>query len=249
MKPELRIADSKAALMGQAADLLVDAAGQSIAERGRWLWALAGGSTPKGAYELLAQAPRRDQIDWSKVWVFWGDERCVPPSDPDSNYGMARAALLRHVPIPEAQVCRMRGELAPESAAHLYVRDLRAIFSLEERQWPVFDTMLLGLGADGHTASLFPGSDVLERRETIAAETWVAKLGAFRLTLTAETINRARQVVFLVAGEDKASVVRAIAAGKPGEAAAYPAARIKPAAPAVWLLDQAAASQLPGASS
>lgn len=248
MKPELRVAASKSALMEAAADLLAEAAARSIAERGRWLWALAGGSTPRGAYELLAREPRRSRIDWSKVWVFWGDERCVPPGDPDSNYGMARDALLRHVPIPEGQVCRMRGELAPESAAHLYVRDLRAVFGVGGRQWPVFDTILLGLGADGHTASLFPGSDVLERRETIAAETWVAKLNAFRLTLTAETINRARQVIFLVAGADKAPVVRAIAAGRPGEAAAYPAARIRPAAPAVWLLDEAAAGELPAGS-
>ena len=240
MKPHITVYPDRAALMAGAADILVAAASQAIAERGRWTWALSGGSTPEGVYALLGTAPRRDRLDWSKAYVFWGDERCVPPSDPQSNYGMARRALLDHVPIPAANIYRIRGELAPETAAQLYGRAIQDCFGLERRQWPQFDTMLLGLGADGHTASLFPGSDILERHESLVAETWAASMGQYRVSLTLPTINAARDKVFLVAGADKASVVREIVQAT-GRVAEYPAARIEGAR---WLLDAAAAAEL-----
>ncbi len=240
MQPQITVYPDRAALMAGAADTLVAAAQQAIAERGRWTWALAGGSTPEGVYALLGAAPRRDQLDWSRVFIFWGDERCVPPADEQSNYGMARRALLDRVPIPAANIHRMRGELAPESAAHLYGRDIRAVFDIDGHQWPQFDTMLLGLGADGHTASLFPGSDILERHESLVAETWVAKLSQYRISLTMPTINAARDKLFLVAGADKATVVREIVQAT-GKVAEYPAARIQAAR---WLLDAAAAAEL-----
>lgn len=248
MRAKVVMYPDQTSLMAGAAERLVAEAQAAIAERGRWMWALAGGSTPKGAYELLAQEPHRSQIDWSRVHVFWGDERCVPPDHAESNYAMAYAALLKHVSIPEQQIHRLRGELAPETAAQLYERELREAFDLADvggQQWPIFDTVLLGLGGDGHTASLFPDTAVLEHCSSIVAETWVPKLQASRLTLTLPTLNQARQVLFLVAGSDKAPVVKAIIAGAPEEQAAFPAARVKTRTPAHWLLDSAAAQQLP----
>ena len=240
MQPQITVYPDRTALMAGAADALVAAGRQAIAARGRWTWALSGGSTPEGVYALLGAAPRRDQLDWAKVFVFWGDERCVPPTDAQSNYGMAKRALLDHVPIPDANIYRMRGELAPESAAHLYGRDLRAVFGIDGHQWPQFDTILLGLGPDGHTASLFPGSDILERHESLVAETWVAKMSQYRISLTLPTINAACDKIFLVAGADKAAVVREIVQAT-GNVAEYPAARVQAAR---WLLDAAAAAEL-----
>lgn len=243
MKPEIHVYDDSAAFVAAAADRLVAAAQHAITERGRWTWVLSGGSTPRPVYEALGQTPRRDQIDWHKTYLFWGDERCVGPNDDQSNYGMAFDALIKHVPIPEGNVHRIRGELAPETAAHLYGRELRAFFDIQRNQWPIFDTVLLGLGPDGHTASLFPGCDILERHEVLVAETWVSSFKQFRISLSLNTLNAARQIIFLVRGSDKASIVHEVIED-PQAGKQYPAARIKPATPLIWLLDQAAAAEL-----
>ena len=233
MQPRTTIYPTRDLLMAGAADGLVAAAGQAIAERGRWRWVLAGGSTPEAVYRLLAQAPRREQIDWARVQVWWGDERCVPPDDHDSNFGMARRALLDHVAIPASNIHRMRGELPPAEAAQEYIAQMRAAFG-NDGTWPSFDTILLGIGNDGHTASLFPASDILGRSDVAVAATWVAKLNAHRISLTYPTINAARDTIFLVAGADKAPIVQAILGGTGNE---YPAAQV---ANARWLLDAAA---------
>ena len=236
MEVHTAIHADRAALMAGAADSLVDAAKESIAERGRWMWALSGGSTPETVYQLLAAEPYRSQINWNRVHVFWGDERCVPPEHKDSNYGMARRALLDHVPLPPENIRRIRGELSPQEAADDYIEQLRRAFGLGRMEMPVFDTVLLGLGADGHTASLFPDTEILRRTDVPVAVARVAKLDANRISLTYPAINAAREILFLVSGADKAPVVQAILGGK-GEQ--YPAAAIRNAA---WLLDAEAAA-------
>ncbi|KPL90678.1 hypothetical protein SE18_05765 [Herpetosiphon geysericola] len=223
-----------------AADRLVAEAQTAIAERGRWIIALSGGSTPKALFELLASPQYLHKITWGRTFLFWGDERCVGPDDAQSNYRMTKIALIDHIPIPVANVLRIRGELAPESAANLYAHEIKRIFGLAEGQLPQFDTMLLGLGNDGHTASLFPESDILGRDDVLVAETWVAKLKQYRISLTAPVINNARSKLFLAAGDDKASVIRELLE-QTGNYQNYPASLIRNAD---WLIDQAAASQL-----
>jgi len=236
MEVHTAIHADRAALMAGAADSLAAAAQESIAERGRWMWALSGGSTPEAVYTLLAAEPYRSQINWNRVHLFWGDERCVPPEHPDSNYGMAKRALLDHVPLPPENIRRIRGELSPTEAAEDYIEQLRRAFGLGRTEMPVFDTVLLGLGADGHTASLFPDTEILRRTDVPVAVARVAKLNATRISLTYPAINAAREILFLVSGADKAPVVAAIIGGQ-GEQ--YPAAAIRNAA---WLLDAEAAS-------
>lgn len=238
MSPQISIFPTRDALMHAAAEQVVNQSVQAIAQHGRWTWALSGGSTPKALYELLASDAYRQRIDWHNTHVFWGDERCVPPDDEQSNYRMAKLAMLDHVPIPADHIHRMRGELAPETAAHLYAREIRAAFDLDAGQFPTFDTIMLGMGPDGHTASLFPDSDILERHEAIVAETWVAKFKQYRISLTFNAINHATHTVFLVAGADKAPVVKAILHDQQTH---YPAARIKQA---TWLLDAEAAAEM-----
>ncbi|WP_054533476.1 6-phosphogluconolactonase [Herpetosiphon geysericola] len=236
----LQIAPSREELMILAADRLVAEAQTAIAERGRWIIALSGGSTPKALFELLASPQYLHKITWGRTFLFWGDERCVGPDDAQSNYRMTKIALIDHIPIPVANVLRIRGELAPESAANLYAHEIKRIFGLAEGQLPQFDTMLLGLGNDGHTASLFPESDILGRDDVLVAETWVAKLKQYRISLTAPVINNARSKLFLAAGDDKASVIRELLE-QTGNYQNYPASLIRNAD---WLIDQAAASQL-----
>ncbi len=231
----------KAALMAAAADLLTIAAQHALSTRGRWTFALAGGSTPRGVYQLLATAPRRDAIDWSRTYVFWGDERCVPPTDAQSNYRMAMETLLSHVPIPEANVFRMQGEDEPQAAVAAYAQQLQQVFNLQAHERPVFDTILLGMGPDGHTASLFPNTALLAAEEPNVVVGWVPQQQQQRISLTLPVLNAARGVIFLVAGADKAPVVQAVLEQHDQQ---YPAARVQPAAGAQWLLDQAAASAL-----
>ncbi|MFD3162983.1 6-phosphogluconolactonase [Herpetosiphon sp. NSE202] len=236
----LQIAPSREELMILAADRLVAEAQTAIAERGRWIIALSGGSTPKALFELLASPQYLHKITWGRAFLFWGDERCVGPDDLQSNYRMTKIALIDHIPIPVANVLRIRGELASESAASLYAHEIKRIFGLAEGQLPQFDTMLLGLGNDGHTASLFPESDILGRDDVLVAETWVAKLKQYRISLTAPVINNARSKLFLAAGADKANVIRELLE-QTGNYQNYPASLIRNAD---WLIDQAAASQL-----
>lgn len=213
-------------------------AAEAIEERGRFAVVLAGGSTPKAAYEILAR-DYADRVDWSRVHVFFGDERTVPPEHEDSNYRMAREALLDHVPV--GGVHRMQAELPPDEAAAAYEEELRAFFRTEE--FPDFDLILLGIGGDGHTASLFPETSALEIHDRWVVANPVLKLETTRITLTVPVINAARAVYFLVAGEGKAEALREILGGAP-DPREYPASLIQPSNGPEWMLDRAAASLL-----
>jgi 6-phosphogluconolactonase len=199
---------------------------------------LAGGSTPKATYEILAR-DYADRIDWSKVHVFFGDERTVPPDHEDSNYRMAREALLNHVPV--GSIHRMRGELPPDEAAAAYEEELREFFGAEGL--PRFDLILLGIGGDGHTASLFPETSALEVHDRWVVANPVPKLDTTRITLTIPVINAARSVVFLVAGEDKAEALKEILEGD-ADPREYPARLIQPPGGPDWMLDRTAAGAL-----
>jgi 6-phosphogluconolactonase len=245
--PTIRVYDDAGALAQAAAVIFVEAARDAVARRGAYFVALSGGSTPRALFHLLAQPPYREQVDWSRTHVFWGDERCVPPNDPESNYRMAREALLFHVPIPAHQVYRMPGESAdPAAGAALYEMTMRRAFALAPGEQPRFDLILLGMGPDGHTASLFPHTSALHITDRLVVANAVEKLGMTRLTLTAPAINHAALVVFLVAGADKAETLAAVLQG-PRRPEDLPAQLIAPTAGAVlWLVDRAAAAQLQG---
>jgi 6-phosphogluconolactonase len=213
----------------------------AIAERGSFTVALAGGSTPEATYEILA----RDYAggpDWSKVHVFFGDERTVPPDHEDSNYRMAQRTLLSHVPV--GSVHRMRGELPPAEAAAAYEEELRGFFGTSDEP-PSLDLILLGIGDDGHTASLFPETSALEIHDRWVVANPVLKLETTRLTLTVPVINAARAVNFLVAGEGKAEALKEILEGE-ADPREYPAKLIRPEGGPVWMVDRAAAKFLQG---
>lgn len=224
------------------AEQWVALASQAIHEHGRFSVALAGGSTPRPLYELLASSDFRTQLDWAHCEVFFGDERCVPPDDARSNFRMAADALLKHVPLPAAQLHRMRGEADPPAAAYAYARELAAAFRTS--QAPRFDLILLGLGENGHTASLFPGSAALhETRRWVVAQ-YLEVQNAWRLTLTRPVLNAAAQLWVLACGEAKAEVVQRVLEGAyepevlPAQYLAANAGRL------VWWLDTAAAARL-----
>jgi 6-phosphogluconolactonase len=187
-----------------AALRFMELARAGVETNGRFSVALAGGSTPRRIYELLAGGDFAAQLDWSSVHIFFGDERCVPPDHADSNYRMANEALLSRVPLPEANVHRMRGEGDAVANARLYEDELRGYFG-DDAAWPEFDLVMLGMGDDGHTASLFPGTHALDVRAAWVTANWVEKFDAYRVTLTAPAINHARQVMFIVTGAGKAA--------------------------------------------
>ncbi len=239
---EVRVLPDLATLSAEAAGEVTRAAGEAVAARGAFAIALAGGSTPSALYALLADPSREAfrRMPWSRTHVFFGDERHVPPDHPDSNYRMAHEALLSKVPVPPGQVHRIRAELEPAQAAAEYERELRRFFGSD----PAFDLVLLGMGADGHTASLFPGTTALEERERWVAASWVQKLGANRITLTLPILGQARALVFLVAGADKAGALeRVLSPSSAGES--LPASRVRPVrGRLLWLVDRAAAERL-----
>lgn len=216
------------------AEYVVLAASEAIAARGRFVLALAGGSTPREAYRLLAGPGPAGRIDWSRVHVFWGDERCVPPDDPASNYRMAREALLDHVPIPDNQVHRMRGEDPPAMAAAAYEAELRECFGGSPR----FDLALLGLGDDGHFASVFPGTPAVHVVERWVLAQYVPRVGQWRIALTPPVFAACARVAFVVAGCAKAPALRAALGGD----ATVPAgmARGWREADVTWFVDEAA---------
>ena len=226
----------KERLAAAAARFFVERAMRAIDGTGRFAVALAGGSSPQRAYELLADT-YRDDLDWNRVQVFFGDERGVPPDHEDSNYRMANEALLSRVPV--GTVHRMRGELPPSEAAADYERELRGFFGGP----PVFDLVMLGIGEDGHTASLFPRTPALDETDRFAVENPVEKLGTTRITLTAPTINAARNVAFLVSGGDKAEALKEILEGD-ADPRDYPAKLIRPSGDPAWMVDRAAARLL-----
>lgn len=231
-----------------AAETMAVRAAESIRERGRFVVALSGGSTPLSLFELLASPPFASKIDWRHVHICWGDERSVPPDDARSNYRMACDALLDHVPIPEAHIHRMRGEDVPERAAAAYEAELRALFDGSEAydEFPSLDLILLGLGTDGHTASLFPSGSALREQSRWVVADYVESVSMWRITLTLPLINASRYVLFLVAGAEKADVVQRILAA-PGFAPSLPAALVVPARGLLrWILDGAAAEKASG---
>jgi 6-phosphogluconolactonase len=232
MMPEIVELPDPSALAREAADRFVTLARSAIASHGRFAVALSGGSTSKPSYEQLVTQP----IEWQRVHVFWGDERCVPPDHPESNYGMARRALLSHIDIPAQNVHRLKGELDPAQAAQQYEDELRAILGTRPR----FDLVLLGMGADAHTASLFPGTSALREQQRWVVAQYVDKLQAMRLTLTPPIINEAANVVFLIAGSDKAAALRSVWHA-PYDPDRFPAQIVAPATGRViWLVDRAA---------
>jgi 6-phosphogluconolactonase len=201
--------------------------------------ALSGGSTPIRLHELLVAA---EGIDWSRVHVYWGDERMVPPDDEDSNFRMAKETLLDHVGIPSVQIHRMRGELDPGEAAEEYERTLGETFGVDHPDVPRFDLVILGVGADGHTGSLFPGTTAVDEQERWVAATYVPQMQMWRVTLTYPVFNAARTTLALVSGESKAEAIRRIF--DPNEQDKPPAAYVRPEGQMIWLLDEAAAAQL-----
>ncbi len=228
-----------AAVAQTAADRFVALARSACAARGRFTVALSGGSTPKAMLARLVDQP----IEWTRVHVFWGDERCVPPDHADSNYRMACDALLNHVPIPPANVHRLAGELDPALAARQYEAELRSVFGTVD--WPRFDLIWLGLGTDAHTASLFPGTGAIHEQRRWVIGHFVEKLQAQRLTLTPPVINQAEQVIFLVTGADKAAALQSVWSHTPIDPDRLPAQIIRPVAGTLtWLIDRAAAAQL-----
>ena len=228
-----------------AAGLFLEVGKQAIAERNRFLVALSGGSTPKALYSILANDKYAQQLDWSKVHFLFGDERSVPPTHADSNFAMANAILFSPLHIPSAQIHRMRGEDPPETAAAQYETTLRHLTAAVPGQWPRLDLVLLGMGDDGHTASLFPDTASLTEQTRWVVPSTSPQGTRARVTLTLGVINHASVVLFLVAGRNKAAVVRRVLEQRPGDPGPYPAALIRPeTGRLLWYLDRAAASEL-----
>lgn len=241
--PDLHILPTPEEMAREAAKLVVNLAAERVQAQGRFTIALAGGSTPRLLYRTLASSPFAEDAPWDCWHLFWGDERCVPPDHPDSNYRMAREALLDSVPIPEDQVHRIRGELPPATAAEQYESLLRRQF---DKDLPAFDLVLLGVGEDGHTASLFPGTDALENEQQLVTANWVPHLQVHRVTFTLLLINAAATVVFLATDGSKSEAIGRILNPSPGSSP-LPAGRVRPASGvAHWFLTTAAASQLTG---
>ena len=230
-------------LSQEAARYTVRLANQSIVTHGRFTIALAGGSTPKKLYALLASEPYRSQVDWGLVEVFWGDERCVPPDHPDSNFRMAQEELLSKVPIPASQIHRMPAELPDhDAAAQAYAAEIQRLFGTSGI--PHFDLIQLGMGPEGHTASLFPHQASLHEQQRLVMPVTTPKPPPDRLTFTPPLLNAARHVLFMVTGAEKADALHAILEGdyQPDE---YPAQIVRPTNGEVtWMLDTAAASKL-----
>jgi 6-phosphogluconolactonase len=225
----------------KAAVEFIGLANRSVGCSGRFVVALSGGSTPKSLYSLLASAEFRAQIPWAQIHFLWGDERCVPPDHPESNYRMTFESLLSKVPVPKENIHRIEAELEPEAAAERYEREIRECFRLSGAELPRFDLVLLGLGDDGHTASLFPGSQALEETGRLVVAIYVDKLKTYRITLTLPVLNHAANIFFLVAGESKAGVLRDVLQ----RSKSLPAQHIAPQnGRLVWFLHEAAASRL-----
>jgi 6-phosphogluconolactonase len=231
-----------AELAREAARRFADLAEFFTDDAGRFTVALSGGSTPKAMFQTLAETPFADALPWRSIYFFWGDERSVPPDHPDSNFRMANEALLSKVPIPRENIFRIQAEDEDhERAAANYSETLQTFFA-EER--PSLDLVLLGMGADGHTASLFPGTTALRVDDRPAVANYVEKFQSWRITLTADSINRARNIIFLVAGADKAPALKEVIRG-PRNPEQYPSQLIEPAHGALlWMVDEAAAKLL-----
>lgn len=239
---DLQVFDAAADVAGALADTFLNDAAEAIGQRGAFFVALAGGTTPKNAYALLAQEPRRSSVDWNHVFVYFGDERCVPPESPESNYKMASDAFLNAVPLADGHVHRMRGEDDPLQAA----RDYAELLIQTMGDLPRFDLVMLGMGPDGHTASLFPGTDPLADNDRLVRAPYVEKFSTYRITFTPRVINNARHVVIATEGLPKAPALYAVREG-PYDPLVHPIQIVEPAnGRLTWLVDRAAAAELPG---
>jgi 6-phosphogluconolactonase len=246
MKRKIRVFSDQSSLVQFAAGLILQEAAEAIVERGIFHFVLSGGSTPGPLYKYLARPEQREAIPWERTHFYWGDERCVPPNDTGSNYRQAKVLLLDHLPVLPERIHRMKGELSPEEAALEYTT-LLSTLGQGGQEWPRFDVVLLGMGDDGHTASLFPGGrqNDFDKRPVIPVTAHYGDRPSSRITLTPQVFNSARTILFLVVGEGKARAVEAVLAG-PDAPWEWPAQRIKPEEGLVyWLLDEAAASQIP----
>ena len=249
MTRALRIVADARAVAGEAATGLVSRALDATAARGRFTVALSGGSTPRLLYATLAArvdsaAPGTTAVPWDQLHLFWGDERAVPPSHPDSNFAVTRELLLAHLSVPDANVHRILAENAPVEAAADYETAIRRHFGLGPSDVPVFDLVYLGLGSDMHTASLVPGSPAVSERERLVVAPWVESLSAHRITMTPLVFNAARTVIFLVTGREKAPALKEVLETEP-DPERRPAQSIHPSpGELIWLVDEAAASTL-----
>ena len=241
MQTEVHQARSLDDLNRMAAERICTAAGQSIASHGSFTLVLAGGNTPRKLYELLAAPPYTDTMDWRNMHIFWGDERWVAPNHPDSNFNMATKSLLAKIDIPAANIHRMRTDLpTPEAAATAYEKELRYFFSNAAQKNPGLDMVLLGMGTDGHTASLFPDSPVLNITDRLVTAVRAPKASppVDRITLTLPALNKASDVLFLISGHEKIEILQSIVETPEGKGRLYPAARVRPRNRLVWLVAQ-----------
>ena len=242
---EVHILPDATAVAARAAHEIIAAATSAVAQKGSFSLVLAGGSTPKTLYQLLASDPLRSQLPWDKMVLLFGDERNVPPDHPDSNFRMANESMLSKVPIKREHVLRIKGEYKdPEKAAQEYEQTLRNFFQVRPAEFPRFDVVLLGMGNDGHTLSLFPGTKALQETRHLAVANWIGKLNAERITLTAPAVNHAARVIFMVTGADKAPALKSVLEG-PYEPEQLPSQLIQPLNGKLqWLVDTAAGSLL-----
>jgi 6-phosphogluconolactonase len=242
--PDIRKLTTPQELFEAAAEEVVRAANQAVTERGRFTIALSGGSTPKNLYTLLA-TNARTSLPWDRMYFFWSDERHVPPDDPESNYRMAEEAILSKIPVAAGNVFRVPAENPDAAAAaEAYEQTLRKFFAVEAGQVPRFDLILLGMGPDGHTASLFPETAALREKSRLVVANRVEKLKTSRITFTLPLLNAARCVAFLVSGTDKASALHEVLEGN-AQGEQYPAKLVQPGdGKLIWFLDRAAASGL-----
>ena len=241
---EIRKLTTPQELFAAAADEVLRAANEAVDDRGRFTIALSGGSTPKALFNLLA-TNARTALPWDRTFFFWGDERHVPPTDPESNFRMADETMLSKIPVAPGHIFRVQAENPDAAAAAAaYEQTLRTFFQLQPGEFPHFDLILLGMGPDGHTASLFPGTKALEEKSRLVVANWVEKFKTHRITFTLPVLNAALNVAFLVSGTDKADALKQVLEGNaPGEQ--YPSKLVNPQnGKLLWLLDRAAASGL-----
>lgn len=240
-EPELHILATPEDAAQAAAAFVADLAETRIAAEDRFTIALSGGYTPRYLYELMASPPYVQSITWERWYVFWGDERCVPPDHQDSNYRMTREALLNHVPIPAKNIYPIRGDTRPKYAAEEYEQQLYHVFTPSK---PAFDLILLGIGDDGHIASLFDGTDAIHENRRPVVANWVPQLQAYRITFTFPLINAAQTIAFIVTDESKSEVIKQVLEPTSGDPI-LPASQVKPTSGVVhWFLTRAATRRL-----
>lgn len=247
---EIKICTDADAISREAATRFVDAARDATNRNGTFSVALSGGSTPRKLFEKLAIPEMQSKVDWNAVHLFWSDERAVPPDDKDSNFHTAHESLITHIPIPAANIHRIKGEQAQisdadaESAAAEYETEIRRVLQTPSDEMPRFDLIMLGMGADGHTASLFPTTTALDETERGVVSLWVEKMNTRRVTFTFPLLNYAAHVMFLIGGADKSRTLREVLQPENG-AMKYPSQRVKPTnGKLTWLIDEAAAGEL-----